>query len=154
MVISENTTDSDTHKQFHSSTKRQKNVSILPVYLQEVLKSIQRLLSLSWLNKIIAIMMPGHILPFPPSLHVIKGGVSCQKQLSEAVLTDLVFSGISHEKKRALWKMDCGPCLWIICASVDFSGNHPTKERAPLLQAQQSNPASLNNVKTIWKQWN
>lgn len=93
--------------------------------------------------------MAHSISPEPfPFLHVIRGGVSDQQDPSRAVLTDLVFSGISHEEKGSL-KTGLCPCRRIMCASVDFSGSRATKERAPLLQAQGSNPTSPNNVKTI-----
>lgn len=88
------------HKQLQSSFKMTNKYCISPVYLQEVPTSIQRLLKSFWLNKIITIMMRWHILSLFSFLHVIQGGVSCQKEPSGAVLTDLVFSGISHEEKR------------------------------------------------------
>lgn len=49
-------------------------------------------------------MMPWDVLSILPLLHVIRGGVSCQKEPNGAVLTDLVFSGISHEEKKGSLK--------------------------------------------------
>lgn len=56
------------------------------------------------------------------------------------------------KKKKAAWKVDCCPALQIMWASVDCSGYCPTFEWTPLVEAQWSNPASVN-VKTMWKQW-
>lgn len=100
-------------------------------------------------KKTSAIMMPWHVLNLLSPLTCDPGRSFMPGRTKWGCTYRLcVFWNFSWGKKRLFENWTCSPSRQIMCASADFNGNRPTKEWSPLLEAQRSNPASVN-VKTM-----